>query len=164
MINPTKYIKGKTILVTGGAGFIGSHLVDRLLFYGARVICFDNLSTGSKQYVEAMKKNHRFVFVKGDVNVFSDIQNIFKKYRIDYAFHYAAVVGVQRTIEEPLKVLTDIEGIKHILELSRIHKVKKVVYASSSEIYGNQKTMGTVSINFSNYYINLKLSGLHLKP
>jgi UDP-glucose 4-epimerase len=141
MENPKKKLAGRTVLVTGGAGFIGSHLVDHLLGYGANVICFDDLSTGSRGYVSKMRGNKRFSFVKGDVNEASDVQRVFSGKRIDYVFHYAALVGVQRTIEEPLKVLEDIDGIKNILECSRRYGVKKVVYASSSEVYGNQPQM-----------------------
>ena len=120
----------KTVLVTGGAGFIGSHLCDHLLNYGAQVICFDNLSTGSKDYVESKKDDKNFVFIKGDVNKLPELKRAFKN-KINYIFHYAALVGVERTIEEPLSVLSDIEGIKNILELSRINKLKKNVNASS---------------------------------
>ena len=134
-------IANKTILVTGGAGFIGSHLCDKLLRYGAKVVCFDNLSTGNMCYIEAHENNPRFTFIKGDANNFFDIQKIFLRRNIDYVFHYAALVGVQRTIEQPFSVLDDVEGIKNICKLSTDAGVKKIVYASSSEVYGNQKEL-----------------------
>ena len=141
MPNPRKFLKNRTVLVTGGAGFIGSHLCDHLMNYGARVVCFDDLSTGSKNYVDSQRGNKKFFFIKGDVNKLTDIKKPFAKFRIDYVFHYAALVGVQRTIEEPLKVLADLDGIRYILDLSYKNKVKKLVFASSSEVYGNQEQM-----------------------
>jgi len=153
MLNPAKYLKGKIVLVTGGAGFIGSHLCDHLMHYGAKVVCFDDLSSGSLAYVSAQKGNANFVFIKGDANKLSDLKKAFK-YPIDYVMHYAALVGVQRTIEKPIEVLEDIEGIKHVLELSRQHKVKKIVYASSSEVYGNQERM---PLHEENSYLDVKM-------
>ena len=141
MLNPRKFLKNRTVLVTGGAGFIGSHLCDHLMNYGARVVCFDDLSTGSKNYVDSQRGNKKFFFIKGDVNKFADIKKPFAKFKIDYVFHYAALVGVQRTIEEPLKVLADLDGIRYILDLSHKNKVKKLAFASSSEVYGNQEQM-----------------------
>lgn len=141
MINPREKLNNKTVLVTGGAGFLGSHLCDRLLHYGAKVICFDNLSTGSKEYVDSKHSNPDFVFALGDANVLSDLEKIFKEHRIDYVFHYAAVVGVQRTVEQPLAVFNDIEGIKNLAEAAVENKVKKIVYSSSSEAYGSQKEL-----------------------
>lgn len=141
MIDPRKKLQGKTVLVTGGAGFIGSHLSERLLSYGARVVCFDNLSTGNLENLLDARKNPRFSFMRGDVNRLADIKKAFNQHKIDFIFHYAALVGVQRTIDDPLKVLADIDGIRNMLALASKHKVKKIVYASSSEIYGNQEKM-----------------------
>lgn len=126
----------KTILVTGGAGFIGSHLCEELIGLGAKIICVDNFSTGKKENISHLLKNKKFVLVKADVNNMDEISPVFSKYKIDYVFHYAAVVGVKRVIENPLVELPDIFGIKNILELSRKHKVKKVIFSSSSEAYG----------------------------
>ncbi|MDP2696288.1 MAG: NAD-dependent epimerase/dehydratase family protein [bacterium] len=141
MINPKEKLNGKKILVTGGAGFIGSHLCDHLLAYGARVICFDNLSTGSQRYVDSKKGDKDFTFILGDANKFENLEPVFADHKPDYVFHYAALVGVRRTEEDPMGVLNDIEGIKHISKLSSKHGVKKIVYASSSEVYGNQKEL-----------------------
>ncbi|HNQ20905.1 MAG TPA: NAD-dependent epimerase/dehydratase family protein, partial [Bacteroidales bacterium] len=124
------------ILVTGGAGFIGSSLVEKLLsnpdFF---VIAVVNLSTGSLEKLP--KKNlDRFRFIKLDVNNYNDISAVFFSYPIDYVFHYAAVVGVQRTLEQPFNVLKDIYGTENICKLSKNTKVKRVFYSSSSEVYG----------------------------
>jgi UDP-glucose 4-epimerase len=133
----TKRLNGKTILVTGGAGFIGSHLCEELLEQGARVICLDNLFTGKKENIAHLLPEQRFTFIKGDANRENVLKKVFSSQKIDYVFHYAAVLGVKRVTEQPLLVLPDIFGIKNILEQARVHKVKKVVFASSSEAYGN---------------------------
>ncbi len=129
-------LQGKTILVTGGAGFLGSNLTGRLLELGSKVICFDNLSTGKKENIADYSSNPNFAFISGDANNLGDLAKVFDGRRIDYVFHYAAKVGVLRTVEQPLDVMRDIDGIRNILELSRQHKVSKVVYSSSSEVYG----------------------------
>ncbi|MBS3117910.1 NAD-dependent epimerase/dehydratase family protein [Candidatus Woesearchaeota archaeon] len=120
-------------LVTGGAGFVGSHLVDRLANEGHEVICFDNFITGRKENI----KNSKIKILQGDVNNKEDVRDLFKKHRFDNVFHYAALVGVKRTLETPLDVLGDVEGIKNILEAARKQDVKKVVFSSSSEVYGD---------------------------
>lgn len=141
-------LQNKTILVTGGAGFIGSHLCERLLGLGAKVICFDNLSTGRVRNLSfaydaqsAASTNLNFVFIQGDVNIADDIRQIFLSYPIDYVFHYAAVVGVKRVWEKPFAVFKDIEGFNDILDLSVMRGVKKVVFSSSSEAYGEPVEM-----------------------
>ena len=140
-------IKGSTILVTGAAGFIGSHLVDALLEEGATVIGLDNLSTGTLDNLEDAKNNDAFSFVQGDANSRDDLASLFSQHSIDYVFHYAAVLGVKRVIEQPLLVLDDIQGFKYICELSKEHGVKKVVFASSSEAYGNTKELPLTESN-----------------
>lgn len=131
----------KTILVTGGAGFIGSHLCDKLLELDADVVCFDNLFTGKEENIIHNKINPSFVFVKGDVNKYAELEKIFINYKIDYVFHLAAVIGVKRVEENPLLVLSDIAGIENILKLSKKYAVKKVIFSSSSEAYGDTNEM-----------------------
>ncbi len=126
----------RTILVTGGAGFIGSSLAERL----ARdpdnyVVIVDNLLTGSLSKVP--KSIHQNVkFIKADANDLMDLSSIFHAYRFDYVFHYAAVVGVKRTLANPVMVLNDMTGINNVLNLSKNTGVKRVFYTSSSEVYG----------------------------
>ncbi len=123
------------ILVTGGAGNVGSALVHRLIQDANNyVIIVDNLSTGTIEKLPTIGNNWKFI--KCDANIYDDIMPIFLSYNIDYVFHYAATVGVQRTLDNPVSVLHDIEGIKNILNLSKNTPVKRVFYSSSSEVYG----------------------------
>ncbi len=126
----------QTVLITGGAGFIGSNLAEKLLEMGYRVVIFDNFQTGKMQNIGGLLDNPRCLLVEGNVNSKDEIAPIFLKYKIDYVYHYAACVGVQRTLNNPLEVLADIEGIKNVLFLSASSKVKRFFYSSSSEVYG----------------------------
>jgi UDP-glucuronate decarboxylase len=122
------------ILITGGAGNVASALASKLSDNKDNfIVIVDNLSTGS--LVKVPKKDN-VKFIKADANNYNDIVPIFGRYNFDYVFHYAAVVGVKRTLENPILVLNDIEGIKNILSLSKNSCVKRVFYSSSSEVYG----------------------------
>ena len=124
------------ILVTGGAGFVGSGLVEGLIANPNNfVVVVDNLQTGSKSKLP-IAPNNNFKFIQCDVNTKAEITSVFHTFSFDYVFHYAALVGVQRTLENPVSVLDDITGIKNILNLSKNTGVKRVMYASSSEVYG----------------------------
>ena len=124
------------ILITGGAGFIGSSLADQLVQNPDNyVVLIDNLLTGSLQKLPS-DKFHNWKFVKCNANDYADISALMFSHSFDYVFHYAAVVGVQRTLNNPTQVLEDIQGIKNILHLSKNTGVKRVFYASSSEVYG----------------------------
>ena len=123
-----------TILITGGAGNVGSALANRLAEDKSnKVVIIDNISTGSREKVPDLDN---VIFIKVDVNNYQDIVPVFGRYNFDYVFHYAAVVGVTRTLENPMSVLEDIDGIKNILSLSKNTGVKRVFYSSSSEVYG----------------------------
>jgi nucleoside-diphosphate-sugar epimerase len=125
------------ILVTGGAGFIGSALAEKLILNNENyVVIVDNLSTGDLGKLPQLPK-HNWRFIKCDVNEYSEIAPIMTSYMFDFVFHFAAVVGVQRTQENPVLVLKDIEGIKNILSLSKNTTVQRVFFSSSSEIYGD---------------------------
>ncbi len=124
------------ILITGGAGFIGSSLADRLIQNPNNyVVLVDNLLTGDlKKLPNATYKNWRFI--KCDVNHYQDIAPVMTSFSFDYVFHYAAVVGVKRTLENPVMVLKDIEGFKNVLDLCKNTGVKRIFFSSSSEVYG----------------------------
>jgi nucleoside-diphosphate-sugar epimerase len=122
------------VLITGGAGFIPSSLAEKLLESGRyTVVLVDNLLTGD---IRKAPIHPKCKFIKCDVNNFQDIAAIMTSYQFDYVFHYAAVVGVKRTLENPVLVLNDIEGIRHVLNLSKNTGVKRVFFSSSSEVYG----------------------------
>lgn len=124
------------ILITGGAGFIGSSLAERLLNTTShQVVVVDNLLTGDTRRLDNIKSDS-LRFIKADCNNFQDISSVMLAYKFDYVFHYAAVVGVQRTLDNPKMVLEDIIGIKNVLDLSKNTDVKRVFFASSSEVYG----------------------------
>lgn len=122
------------ILITGGAGHLGSALALKLSeFPDYKIICVDNLLTGKKENIPS---HNQVKFIKADINQYDNIAPIFGRFDFDYVFHYAAVVGVERTLEHPIDVLDDIEGIKNVLSLSKNSGVKRVFYSSSSEVYG----------------------------
>ncbi|MCX6290179.1 MAG: NAD-dependent epimerase/dehydratase family protein [Bacteroidetes bacterium] len=126
----------RKILITGGAGFIGSSLAERLSKDSENfIVIADNLLTGSHSKIPK-SIHHNVKFIKADVNDYQDISGIFHSYGFDYVFHYAALVGVKRTLAHPVMVLNDIKGINNILNLSKNSGVKRVFYTSSSEVYG----------------------------
>ncbi|MCB9188159.1 MAG: NAD-dependent epimerase/dehydratase family protein [Flavobacteriales bacterium] len=124
------------ILVTGGAGNVGGALARRLVenpkYY---VVIADNLSTGSREKLPSSDYKN-WSFVACDVNDYRDISELMMAYKFDYVFHYAAVVGVKRTQDNPIMVLNDIDGIKNVLNLSKNTSVKRTFFSSSSEVYG----------------------------
>ena len=132
-----KELKNKKILVTGGAGFIGSHLCEKLIELEAKVVCFDNFFTGKKENILHLMDDDKFVLVEGDANDSKDLKNLFNTYKFDYIFHYAAILGVKRVEENPLLVMDDVHGIREICRLAKEQGVKKVVFSSSSEAYGD---------------------------
>lgn len=124
------------ILVTGGAGFVGSSLVDELIKNpNYFVVVVDNLKTGDRKKIPTAAHNN-VKFIQCDVNKETEIRSVFHTFSFSYVFHYAALVGVKRTLDNPTKVLRDINGIENVLNLSKNTGVKRVIYSSSSEVYG----------------------------
>jgi len=122
------------ILVTGGAGFIGSHLSERLIVDGHTVTVLDNLSTGQISNLEGIKGNSRFTFVNGSILDVNTLTPLIAK--TDYIFHFAAAVGVFNIVKNPLSsLLTNIRGTENILEGAHSRNIP-VFLTSSSEVYG----------------------------
>lgn len=121
-------------IVTGGAGFIGSHMVDLLLKEGYEVIAIDDFSNGQPDNVELFKKNKNYKFYRIDLSKEFD-DSIFKG--VDYVFHMAALADIVPSIEEPVKYhQANVTGTIRVLEAARKHSVKKLVYSASSSCYG----------------------------
>ena len=128
-------LKNKTIIVTGGAGFIGSNLVDALIERGNEVIIIDNLTTGKKENINQQAK-----FYKADIVNLDKIKPLFKG--VDYVFHLAAFARVQPSIEDPITSNNiNLNGTLNVLVAARDANVKKVIYSASSSAYGNQTEM-----------------------
>jgi nucleoside-diphosphate-sugar epimerase len=126
----------KKILVTGGAGFVGSCMVDKLIEdKNNYVVILDDLSTGNIARLPEVHAD-RWKFIKCNVNSYRDVSAVMMAFQFDYVFHYAAVVGVQRTLMNPVSVLQDINGFKYLLDLCKNTGVKRVFFSSSSEVYG----------------------------
>ena len=126
----------RKILVTGGAGNVGGALVEKLVKDKTNfVVVVDDLSTGFLSKLPS-SEHENWKFIKADVNDYREISAIMLAYNFHYVYHFAAVVGVLRTQENPVRVLNDISGIKHILNLSKNSSVKHVFFSSSSEVYG----------------------------
>jgi len=125
---------GMTALITGGAGFIGSHLAQRLLADGAEVIILDNLSTGSLKNLETFRPTPRLQFVKGDIRDTTLVQLLTS--RCEVVFHLAAAVGVQLIADAPVHTIeTNIAGTEVVLEAANKFG-RRILLASSSEVYG----------------------------
>lgn len=127
-------------LVTGGAGFIGSHLVDRLMAYGGSVTVLDDLSTGSRTNVEQHAGNPRFRLVVDSVLNAEVVDRLVAE--ADVILHLAAAVGVKYVLEHPLHSLrVNVRGTENVLEAADRHRTRRVVLFSTSEIYGKSPSV-----------------------
>jgi len=122
-------------IVTGGAGFIGSHMVDNLLSHGYRVRAVDNLSGGHEKNIAHLRNNTDFSFERADIRDLNPGNSVFGDAR--YVFHFAGIGDIVPSIEQPLEYLSvNVQGTAHVLECARRAKVEKFVYAASSSCYG----------------------------
>ncbi len=129
-------IKGKHVLVTGGAGFIGSNIVEKLLDNGVLVTVLDNLSTGKLENIEEFTSNSNFKFIKGDICDFQTCLDAL--IGIDYVCHQAALGSVPRSIEFPHNThAVNATGFLNMLHAAKEKGIKRFVYASSSSVYGD---------------------------
>ena len=125
------------ILVTGGAGYIGSHCVMALLEQNNNVVIFDNLSTGHIETVETLKKYGHVEFQKGDLTNFADINSVFKNYDIDKVVHFAAFSQVGESVVNPQKYyINNVCGTINLLRAMLENNVKKIVFSSTAATYG----------------------------
>lgn len=132
-----------TIVVTGGAGFIGSNLVEELLFLGNRVICLDNFSTGKRENILPYLDNSHFSLIEGDIRNMDDCRKAVDG--ADYVLHEAALGSVPRSIKDPITTNeVNVSGFLNILVASRDAKVKRFIYAASSSTYGDSPSLPKV--------------------
>lgn len=128
------------ILVTGGAGYIGSHTVINLLEDNKEVVIFDNLENGHIEIIDTLKKLGKVEFIKGDLRNIEDIEKVFKNYKIDAVVHFAAFALVGESVENPAKYYrNNAFGTLNLLDTMLKHSVKKIVFSSTCATYGNPK-------------------------
>ena len=133
-------ISNKKIVVTGGAGFIGSNLCEVLLEKGNSVVCLDNFSTGNRDNISSFIDNPNFTLIEGDIrNLAACLQ---ATEGADYVLHQAALGSIPRSIKDPITTTeVNINGFLNILIAVRDHKVKRLVYAASSSTYGDSRIL-----------------------
>ncbi len=130
----------KRVAITGGAGFIGSHLAEELARRDYYVIILDDLSTGRMENIEELLKKDKIEFIQGSVTELPLLEKLFQS--VDYVFHQAAIPSVPRSIENPqVSHETNITGTLNVLLAAKDNGVKKVVYASSAAVYGDTPTL-----------------------
>ena len=127
------------VLITGGAGFIGSHLAEKLLENGEQVVVVDNLSTGSLENIESFKDHPRFDFVTGDIRNTELMESLVE--RSDVVYHLAAAVGVRLIAEDPVHTIeTNIDGTEKVLNVVNKYS-RRILIASTSEVYGKSEAV-----------------------
>lgn len=136
-------LTNKKIVVTGGAGFIGSNLIEVLLQKNNQVVCLDNLATGKQENIDPFLANSNFTFIKGDIRNLNDCEKAVEG--ADYVLHEAALGSVPRSINDPITTNdVNVSGFLNMLVASRDAGVKRFVYAASSSTYGDSKSLPKV--------------------
>jgi len=124
------------VAITGGAGFIGSHLAEELMNHGYSIIIIDDLSTGKKDNISELLDNNNVEFIEGSISDLSLLQKLFTD--VKYVFHHAALVSVPHSITDPVSShVINAGGTLNVMIAARDRDVKKVIYASSSAVYGD---------------------------
>ncbi len=128
------------ILITGGAGFIGSNLCEYFLSKNYNVVCLDNFATGHRYNLDAFINNPNFKLIKGDIRNLSDCHKSVEG--VDYVLHQAALGSVPRSLNDPITTNdVNVSGFLNMLVASRDAKVKRFVYAASSSTYGDSESL-----------------------
>ena len=136
-------LSNNTILVTGGAGFIGANLCEELLGLGNKVVCLDNFATGKRENIAPLLKDTNFTLIEGDIRKLEDCLKATKD--VDYVLHQAALGSVPRSIEDPITSNeVNVSGFLNMLVASRDNRVQRFVYAASSSTYGDSEAMPKV--------------------
>ena len=136
-------LSNKTILVTGGAGFIGSNLCETLLEKGNKVVCLDNFATGKRENIKEFLEDPNFVLIEGDIRNLEDCQKATQG--VDYVLHQAALGSVPRSIKDPITSNdVNVSGFLNMLVAARDNGVKRFVFAASSSTYGDSESMPKV--------------------
>ena len=136
-------LSNKTILVTGGAGFIGSNLCKAFLEKGNKVVCLDNFATGKRENIKEFLKDPNFTLIEGDIRKLDDCLKATKG--VDYVLHQAALGSVPRSIKDPITSNeVNVSGFLNMLVASRDNGVQRFVYAASSSTYGDSESMPKV--------------------
>lgn len=136
-------LSNRTVLITGGAGFIGSNLCDSFIEAGNRVVCLDNFSTGFRQNIDHLIPNPDFQLIEGDIRDFETCLKAMDK--VDIILHQAALGSVPRSINDPLTTNSvNIAGFLNVLQAAREKRIKRVIYAASSSTYGDSRTLPKV--------------------
>ncbi|MDF1516554.1 MAG: SDR family oxidoreductase [Lutibacter sp.] len=138
-----KQIQNKTILVTGGAGFIGSNLCEHLLKHNNKVVCLDNFATGRPQNIQHLLTNPDFTLIVGDIRNLADCHKAAQG--VDYILHEAALGSVPRSINDPITTNdVNVSGFLNMLLAAKDAKVKRFIYAASSSTYGDSVALPKV--------------------
>ena len=136
-------LSNKTILVTGGAGFIGSNLCETLLEKKNKVVCLDNFATGKRENIKEFLDDPNFVLIEGDIRKLEDCLRATKE--VDYVLHQAALGSVPRSIKDPITSNdVNVSGFLNMLVAARDNGVKRFVFAASSSTYGDSQSMPKV--------------------
>ena len=131
------------ILITGGAGFIGSNLCEYFLSKGDQVVCLDNFATGHRHNIALFLENKNFTLVEGDIRNFEDCQKA--TVGVDYVLHQAALGSVPRSLKDPITSNeVNVSGFLNMLVAARDSKVKRFIYAASSSTYGDSESLPKV--------------------
>jgi len=138
-----RILKDSRVLVTGGAGFIGSNLVDSFLLSGNKVVCLDNFSTGKRENLKTFANNPKFKLIEGDIRNYDNCLKAVEN--IDIVFHQAALGSVPRSIKDPMTTTdVNIGGFVKMLFASKESGVKRFIYAASSSTYGDHPDLPKV--------------------